>query len=109
MCGPLKFTLNDGVEPITCNLPNLDNDPIIVLPCQHYFTTSFLDAMLTIDAVYVRDESGQFVQGMTSGELTVQSKQCPKCRMLISCVHRYNRILKRDIIQNHIAQNSSFQ
>lgn len=97
ICGPL--TRNDGVEPASSESLNLDNDPIIVLPCQHSFTTSFLDAMFEIDTLYARNETGQFTHTRAfESQMRIHSKRCPTCRMSISGVHRYNRILKRDLV-----------
>lgn len=78
---------------------DLDQDPIIVLPCQHFFTKNFLDENLEIGDAYKRDKDGKFIQGLPSGEdLDVQLKQCPYCRMPISGIQRYNRVLKRAVL-----------
>ena len=77
---------------------NLDVDPIIVLPCNHFYSRSCMDGALEIDKVYVIDENEQFVGSIPNGTMTSQRAQCPLCRSPISQIQRYNRVIKRSVL-----------
>lgn len=104
VCGTFKHkdirveTTIDSVQFTTYEQIDLDENPVVVLPCQHFFSRRFVDVMLNIMAVYASDEHGQFVRVITPSQMIVQLKQCPDCRQLISGLHRYNRILKRAVL-----------
>jgi hypothetical protein len=97
ICGSanLKERVVDFIEYATYEINNLDDDPIIVLPCQHFYTTSFLDGLLELGTAYVRDENDRFIQGVSFEGLKFEVKRCPECNTHISGIQRYNRILKR--------------
>lgn len=76
---------------------DVDEEPIIVLPCKHFFTTSTLDGHLEIDRVYETDELGKPLKGLKplSGiDVSEKPKQCPECRCVIHSVRRYGRVLR---------------
>jgi hypothetical protein len=75
---------------------DVSEDPIITLPCGHFYATSTLDGYLGIAAVYERDANGSFValRSLYSSDITENPKGCPQCRAPIHSVNRYGRILK---------------
>ena len=77
---------------------DLDEDPVIILPCQHFYATSFLDGAMELDKAYVRDSNGCFTKIVKNGSMSLQPRQCPACRMPSSRVERYNRITKRLVL-----------
>lgn len=74
----------------------LDEDPIIVLPCGHFFATSFLDGLMELHSVYKTGDNGEYVGIQTAptigGEIQ-KPKCCPDCRAVIHSVNRYGRVL----------------
>src|SRR5208282_3612662 len=59
---------------------------------------SFMDGFMEIETVYTTDRSGHFSKCIPFGASTSQSKQCPECRMPISRVQRYGRVIKRAVL-----------
>jgi hypothetical protein len=90
---------------------NLDKDPIVVLPCNHFFSRSSLDSSLEIDKVYILDDNEEFVECIPNGSMTSQHARCPVCRSTISHVQRYNRVTKRvvldSLLKNIISRSQS--
>jgi hypothetical protein len=77
---------------------NLDIDPIVVLPCNHFFSRSSLDRSLEIDKVYILDDNDRFVECIPNGSMSSQHARCPLCRSTFSQVQRYNRVTKRAVL-----------
>jgi hypothetical protein len=100
-CGPVsrRETL---VGSIRFNKVNLDEDPVIFLPCQHFYTTSYLDERMEIQKAYIRNKNGQFAKTAAVERLLLHRKQCPQCSMQISKVYRYNRNIKQTMLDNII-------
>jgi hypothetical protein len=76
---------------------DVDVDPIIVLPCKHFFATSTLDGHLEINTVYAMDDGLNFTGLKTligSSPGIEKPKQCPECRAAIHSVRRYSRFLR---------------
>ena len=80
---------------------NLDETPIILLRCGHFFAADTLDGLLDIGSVYKTDANGDFV-GLQdfSDELAERLPACPDCRQPLQqySAQRYNRIINRAII-----------
>ena len=74
---------------------NVDEDPVIFLPCGHFFAASTLDGCTSIQTVYDSNDSGEFT-GLKSlrGIASEKPKQCPECRAAIHSVRRYGRLLR---------------
>ena len=94
VCGEKDPTI-EFIEFKSYKTLDLDQDPVIILPCQHIYAISFLDEVMEMDKAYVRDSGGSFTEIVRNGSMSGQSRQCPECRMPISQVQRYNRITKR--------------
>ena len=80
---------------------DVDSDPIIVLPCRHFFTMSTLDGHIGINRVYER--KGETFLGclpLAQTDVNETSKQCPDCRSPIHFVHRYSRITKLSALRS---------
>jgi hypothetical protein len=76
---------------------DVDDDPIIFLPCGHFFAVSTLDGFLEITTVYDTDETGKKFTGLKSlrgNTVSEKPKQCPDCRAAIHSVRRYGRFLR---------------
>ena len=94
VCGD-RDPIIDFIEFKSYKTLDLDQDPIIVLPCHHFYPTGSLDKVMEMDKAYTRGSNGQFVEIVRNGNMSLQPRRCPECRMPISRVQRYNRITKR--------------
>lgn len=74
----------------------LSEDPIITLPCGHFYAVSTLDGLLDLRSAYACDERGELtgLRSLRDSNLTEKLKLCPECRAPIHSVNRYGRILK---------------
>mmetsp|Transcript_34973 Transcript_34973/g.70754 ORF Transcript_34973/g.70754 Transcript_34973/m.70754 type:complete len:362 (+) Transcript_34973:973-2058(+) len=74
----------------------LDEDPILILPCGHFYACSTLDGHMDLASAYESDKYGNFVgiTTFTSDEKTSKPKACIDCRCVIQNVKRYGRILR---------------
>ncbi|KAF1833598.1 P-loop containing nucleoside triphosphate hydrolase protein [Decorospora gaudefroyi] len=80
---------------------DLDETPIVVLGCGHFFTTETLDGLIALKDVYSHDEkTGGFTGLIENTELATSVPQCPNCRWPIKqyVAQRYNRLLNRAVI-----------
>ena len=78
---------------------HLNDDPIIVLPCNHIYTAQTLDGTFEINNVYTRHAStGDFIRCIPTGSMTSQRPQCLQCRSPVSLIQRYNRVVKRSVL-----------
>ncbi|KAF7716581.1 Zinc finger C3H1-type domain-containing protein [Penicillium ucsense] len=80
---------------------NLDENPIIVLGCGHFFTSESVDGVVGLDEVYTRDVDGKF-NGLrdTSSSLATGIPSCPDCKQPIRqfVTRRYNRVVNRAVL-----------
>lgn len=80
---------------------NLDESPIIVLGCGHFFTSESVDGMVGLDEVYTRDKDGEF-DGLrdVSASLASAVPSCPDCKQPIRqfVTKRYNRVINRAVM-----------
>lgn len=80
---------------------NLEDSPIIVLGCGHFFTAETLDGLMGMGEVYKQDERGAFT-GLrdTSLSLAKAVPRCPDCQcpMRQYCAQRYNRVINRAVV-----------
>ena len=75
---------------------NVDEDPIAVLPCGHFYSISTLDGHVGMQSAYIKSRD-QFIdtEPLFGGRNTISTKPpcCPDCRKIIHSVKRYGRIL----------------
>ncbi|KAF4989662.1 hypothetical protein FGRMN_8976 [Fusarium graminum] len=80
---------------------NLDESPIVVLGCGHFFTGETLDGLVGLDEVYTRDKVGNFNELKDiSGSLSRNVPFCPDCKRPIRqfATKRYNRLINRAVM-----------
>lgn len=97
---PIKETMVDYIECKTYQEIDLEAAPIIVPSCGHLLTLPSMDGHMEMSTHYEMTEDG-FVQGVISKSepLSMKSlKACPMCRMPLRNINRYNRIVKRGLI-----------
>jgi hypothetical protein len=88
---------------------DVDEDPVIVLPCGHFYAASTLDGHLGLASLYEIDSTGLAVglKPLRGADVNEKPKQCPKCRAVIHSVRRYGRILRlseiRSLERKHLA------
>lgn len=80
---------------------NLDESPIVVLGCGHFFTCESVDGLVCLDEVYTRDGSGKF-DGLWDVSVSLASTMpsCPDCKQPIRqfVTKRYNRVINRAVM-----------
>jgi hypothetical protein len=73
-------------------------DPILVLPCGHFFATSTLDGHLAMSEVYERTATDSIeytsTKRLASASINEKPRTCPECRQVIHSINRYRRILR---------------
>lgn len=80
---------------------DLDETPIVVLGCGHFFTAETLDGHMAMAEVYVQDQSGSFTGLMNiSGGFASSTPRCPDCQRPVRqyCTQRFNRTINRAVI-----------
>lgn len=93
---------------------NLDQSPILVLSCGHFFTSESLDGYLELHKAYSVDAHGNYTGFIDpEGRLDEQIPKCPTCRQpfLQYSVRRYGRVINRaaimEMTRRFLANNSS--
>ena len=74
----------------------LDGDPILILPCGHFYTMSTLDRHLGLKTVYHWEENvWKFIatKKIIAASNEKMTKHCPDCRKVIHSIKRYGRII----------------
>ncbi|KAI9155055.1 NFX1-type zinc finger-containing protein 1 [Paramyrothecium foliicola] len=93
----------DLVELRTYSMIELDQTPIVVLGCGHFFTAESLDGLVGLDAVYTKNpETGAFsgLKDIMYGQMVENPPCCPDCKCPIRqfATKRYNRAINRAIM-----------
>ncbi|RBR18272.1 hypothetical protein FVER53590_00185 [Fusarium verticillioides] len=100
-CGDKVDARVDLLEFLSYTEVNLDESPIVVLGCGHFFTGETLDGLVGLDEVYTRDKEGNF-KGLkdTTGSLSRKIPFCPDCKRPIRqfATKRYNRLINRAVM-----------
>ncbi|KAI7759298.1 hypothetical protein LZL87_008675 [Fusarium oxysporum] len=100
-CGDKGDARVDLLEFLSYTEVNLDERPIVVLGCGHFFTGETLDGLVGLDEVYTRDKEGAF-NGLkdTTGSLSRNVPFCPDCKRPIRqfATKRYNRLINRAVM-----------
>jgi hypothetical protein len=80
---------------------DVDETPVVVLGCGHFFTAESLDGLLGMSEVYEVDGFGEFT-GLkdVSGALAQSVPCCPDCKCPVRqfATQRYNRVINRAVI-----------
>ena len=90
----------DFVECTTYQEINLNENPVVVPHCGHVITVSSLDGHMAMSKFYEMSDDGD-IKGVISNlePFSVDDlKACPSCRYPLRRIHRYNRIVKRGLI-----------
>ncbi|KAG9205841.1 hypothetical protein G6514_006115 [Epicoccum nigrum] len=80
---------------------DVNETPIVVLSCKHFFTAETLDGVIGMKDVYELDPlTGHYVGLREESKLAVTVPQCPICRNSISqyVTQRYNRLINKAVI-----------
>lgn len=79
---------------------NVDETPIIVLGCGHFFTAESLDGMIGMSEVYISDVAGHFVGLRDPSALSLKVPSCPSCKCPVRqhVTQRYNRVINRAVL-----------
>ncbi|SPQ24370.1 6dcb3be8-b1ad-4d1b-a7d1-e20cabd9a2fd [Thermothielavioides terrestris] len=100
VCCTRKDARVDLMEFKTYGEIDLDETPIAVLGCGHFFTGETLDGHVGMGNVYTSDRSGRY-NGLQelSGALTA-IPACPDCRVPIRqfATRRYNRVVNKAVL-----------
>jgi hypothetical protein len=85
----------------SCSEIDLEESPIVVLGCGHFFTGETLDDLVGLEEVYTVDKEGNF-DGLKdiSGSLSRNVPFCPDCKRPIRqfATKRYNRLINRAVM-----------
>lgn len=78
---------------------DLDETPIVVLGCGHFFTAELLDGLVRLGAVYSADVAGRFA-GLLEPSALLPVPCCPDCKRPIRqfATQRYNRIINAAVL-----------
>ena len=71
---------------------DINADPIIFLPCGHFFSMSTVDGVIDLSAAYSQDPSGNYVDLKSLSNVGANDAKCPDCRSIIHSVKRYGRV-----------------
>jgi hypothetical protein len=80
---------------------NIDESPVVVLVCGHFFTIETLDGLVGLKDVYKVDaKTGHFTATIENSQLAASIPQCPICKSPIRqyVTQRYNRLINRAVI-----------
>lgn len=89
-----KLQIVDMIEFKSYKDCDLNEDPIIVLPCQHFYTMSTCDGIFNVSEAYEFDSDGTCtgIRYMSHRD-DIKPKCCPECRMVLHSVMRYGRVV----------------
>jgi len=80
---------------------DVNETPIVVLGCGHFFTAESFDGLVGMQEVYDTDKSGRFTRlADISSALSSKIPQCPDCQRPVRqyITQRYNRVINRAVI-----------
>ncbi|KAL7762599.1 hypothetical protein ACKLNR_009134 [Fusarium oxysporum f. sp. zingiberi] len=100
-CGDKGEERVDLLEFLSYAEIDIDESPVVVLSCGHFFTGETLDGLVSLDEVYARDGEGKF-NGLKDISESLSSKVpfCPDCKRPIRqfATKRYNRLINRAVM-----------
>jgi hypothetical protein len=96
ICGDKNAKIPDMIMMQPYGSVNLMEDPILVLPCLHFYCMSTLDGIFSMNSIYESDINGNPIglRSFNPSEITEKGILCPDCRHPINSIFRYGRILK---------------
>ena len=101
ICSDRKDARVDLLEMKTYGEIDLDETPVLVLGCGHFFTAETLDGHVGMTEVYIQDGYGEFT-GVRDAPATLAwtVPRCPDCQSPIRqhCAKRFNRVINRAVI-----------
>ena len=101
-CGKedIRNMMVDYVELSTYRDCNLDEEPCIFPDCGHIMTVASMDGQMSIPDHYQLGTDGSIVGLRRDGSkpLTETIKGCPQCRGSLRNIVRYNRVVKRALL-----------
>ncbi|KAF5601548.1 NFX1-type zinc finger-containing protein [Fusarium subglutinans] len=104
-CSPKKSEEVDLLEFRTFSEINLDENPIVVLGCGHFFTGETLDGLVGLDEARLRGQEDEYVGWKeVSSCFTTKTPVCPHCKQPIHphATKRYGRLIKQALKdENH--------
>ncbi|KAJ3220067.1 hypothetical protein HDU67_006823 [Dinochytrium kinnereticum] len=71
---------------------DLDEDPVVILPCGHLFSKSTLDGQVGMNLVYHYDEPSEHWTLSQLPQDFIELPVCSSCRGSLSSVYRYRRL-----------------
>lgn len=80
---------------------DVDEDPVVFLSCGHFFTRFTMDGIMAITEHYEVEPATQELIRPKSSRRTMTSSAaptCPECRGSVRDIHRYNRIVKKALL-----------
>lgn len=101
ICSDRRDAQVDLLEMKTYGDISLDETPIVVLGCGHFFTAETLDGHIGMTDVYEQAGDGEFTALKdVSGSLARSVPRCPHCQCVVRqyCTQRYNRVINRAVI-----------
>jgi hypothetical protein len=101
VCSDKRDSRVDLLEMKTYGEIDLDETPIVILGCGHFFTAETLDGHMGMTEVYTGDGYGGFtgLQDVSAG-LAQSMPRCPDCQCPVRqyATQRYNRVINRAVI-----------
>ncbi|KAB5536127.1 hypothetical protein GE09DRAFT_1192887 [Coniochaeta sp. 2T2.1] len=96
-----EWSRNRSVSFRTYGELNLDESPVVVLGCGHFFTAESVDGLAGLRDVYSADPvTGRFDGGLLEPAALLPVPCCPDCKrpMRQSAIVRYNRVVKAAVL-----------
>eukprot|EP00887_Chlorella_sp_A99_P008001 scaffold12.g8001.t1 len=79
----------------------VSEDPLILLPCRHGYTMSFMDGYMGLESAYRRDQgSGAWLEPLPLPAEHTARRACMKCRQPLPQLLRYGRVLNKSLLDN---------
>lgn len=101
VCGLLGGERVDFTEMKTYGEVDLDETPVVVLTCGHFYTGENLDMLVSMRDVYTVDSKGEHngLKDITAA-LAKEVPLCPDCRCSIRqfSTKRYNRVINKSVM-----------
>ena len=101
LCSDRKEARVDLLEMKSYGEIDVEETPIVVLGCGHFFTAESLDGLVGMAEMYVQDGYGEFT-GIRDASATLAPAvpRCPDCQCPIRqhCAKRYSRVVNRAVI-----------